>query len=103
MNLLEDIAWKGVRLQTPLVLFRKVLFTLDGILHDIAAPDLTMESVIARHILHSWVTDLRTFGSPLSRRDWVLVQCSALLYGGRLWVQLAERALDRYAPDAARA
>jgi ubiquinone biosynthesis protein len=103
MNLLEDIAWKGIRLQTQLLLFRKVLFTLDGILHDIAAPDLTMESVIGRHILQSWLTDLRTLGSPLSRRDWVLVQCSALLYGGRLWVQLAQRALDRYAPDAARA
>ena len=98
MDLLEDIAWKGIRLQTPLVLFRKVLFTLDGILHDIAAPDLTMESVIARHILQSWLTDLRTFGSPLSPRDWILVQCSALLYSGRLWVQLAQRALDRYAP-----
>ena len=71
--------------------------------NDIAAPDLTMESVIGRHILQSWLTDLRTFGSPLSRRDWVLVQCSALLYGGRLLVQLAQRALDRYAPDAARA
>jgi ubiquinone biosynthesis protein len=103
MNLLEEVAWKGVRLPAPLLLFRKVLFTLDGILHDIAAPDLTMESVIGRHILQSWLTDLRTFGSPLSRRDWVLVQCSALLYGGRLWVQLAQRALDRYAPDAARA
>jgi hypothetical protein len=73
-----------------------VLFTLDGILHDIAAPDLTMESVIARHILQSWLTDLRTFGAPLARRDWVLVQCSALLYGARLWVQLAGRALERY-------
>ncbi|MBZ5599396.1 MAG: hypothetical protein LAO03_21405 [Acidobacteriia bacterium] len=103
MNLLEDIAWKGIRLQTPLLLFRKVLFTLDGILHDIAAPDLTIESVIARHILQGWLTDLRTFGSPLSRKDWVLVQCSALLYGGRLWVQLAQKALDRYSPGAARA
>ena len=102
MNLLEDIAWKGIRLQTPLVLFRKVLFTLDGILHDIAAPDLTMESVIGRHIVQNWLTDLRTFGSPLSPRDWILVQCSALLYSGRLWVQLAQRALDRYASSRTR-
>ncbi|HVO80755.1 MAG TPA: AarF/UbiB family protein [Terriglobales bacterium] len=98
MDLLEDIAWKGIRLPAPLVLFRKVLFTLDGILHDIAAPDLTMESVIARHIVQSWLTDLRTFGAPLARRDWVLVQLSALLYGGRLWVQVAQKALDRYSP-----
>lgn len=90
MDLLEKIAYEGIRLPTSLVMFRKGLFTLDGILHDIGAPEFSMEAVIARHVLQTWTTTWRGFGSPLSLGDWILVQCSALLFPGRLLLQGAQ-------------
>jgi hypothetical protein len=45
-----------------------------------------MDLVLARHLLAR---------SPLSLIDWIGVEASALLYGGRLWVQWAQAALSR--------
>lgn len=95
MDLLETIAWQGVRLPPSLVMFRKALFTLDGILHDIGAPEFSMESVMVRHILDTWKGSWKTIGSPLSFGDWMRVQCSALLFPGRLCLQGAQNALER--------
>jgi len=95
MDLLETIAWKGIRLPPSLVMFRKALFTLDGILHDIGAPDFSMESVMLRHILGNWKGSCKTIGSPLTFGDWMQVQCSALLFPGRLCLQGAQNALER--------
>jgi ubiquinone biosynthesis protein len=86
MRLLDRLALEGIRFPAGLMMFRKVLFTLDGILHDIAAPNLRMDVILARHMLAR---------SPLSLLDWVGVEASALLYGGRLWVQWAQAALSR--------
>jgi ubiquinone biosynthesis protein len=94
MDLLEQVAWEGVRLPASLVMFRKALFTLDGILHDIGAPDFSMESVLARHLVQNWIRSWRAIGSPLSLGDWLQVQCSALLFPGRLWVKGAETMLE---------
>jgi ubiquinone biosynthesis protein len=98
MNLLERIAFEGIRLPSSLVMFRKALFTLDGILHDIGAPDFSMESVMVSHIFRNWKGSWKTIGSPLSFQDWVLVQCSALLFPGRLALQGAQAALERRRP-----
>jgi len=86
MRLLDRLALEGIRFPSGLMMFRKVLFTLDGILHDIAAPHLWMDLTLARHMLAR---------SPLSLIDWIGVEASALLYGGRLWVQWAQAALSR--------
>jgi ubiquinone biosynthesis protein len=86
MCLLDRLALEGIRFPSGLMMFRKMLFTLDGILHDIAAPGLRMDLVLARHLLAR---------SPLSLIDWIGVEASALLYGGRLWVQWAQAALSR--------
>jgi ubiquinone biosynthesis protein len=86
MRLLDRLALEGIRFPSGLMMFRKMLFTLDGILHDIAAPGLRMDLVLARHLLAR---------SPLSLIDWIGVEASALLYGGRLWVQWAQAALSR--------
>src|ERR1039457_2429187 len=86
MRLLDRLALEGIRFPSGLMMFRKVLFTLDGILHDIAAPNLRMDLTLARHMLAR---------SPLSLIDWIGVEASALLYGGRLWVQWAQAALSR--------
>ncbi len=95
MDLLETIAWKGVRLPPSLVMFRKALFTLDGILHDINAPEFSMESVMLRHIFEMWKGSWKTIGAPLTLGDWMQVQCSALLFPGRLCLQGAQNALQR--------
>jgi len=94
MDLLEEIAWAGVRLPRSLVMFRKALFTLDGILHDIGAPEFSMESVMARHIYETWTANWKTIGAPLSFADWMAVQCSALLFPGRLCLQGAQNFLQ---------
>ncbi|HYL16451.1 MAG TPA: AarF/UbiB family protein [Terriglobales bacterium] len=95
MDLLEDIAFQGVRLPTPLVMLRKALFTLDGILYDIGAPDFSMESVMARHLMKTWIGSWKGFGSPLAFRDWMQVQFSALLFPSRFWLQGAQTLLQR--------
>ena len=95
MDLLETIAWKGVRLPPSLVMFRKALFTLDGILHDIDAPEFSMESVMLRHIFEMWKGSWKTIGAPLTFGDWMKLQCSAVLFPGRLCLQGAHNVLER--------
>jgi len=95
MALLERIAYEGVHFPAALIMLRKMTFTLDGILHDVAGRNASMEFVIARRILRDWTAKFENFGAPLSWRDWLLVQCSLFLCGGRLWVQWAERKLAR--------
>jgi ubiquinone biosynthesis protein len=103
LNLLESIALKGVRLPAPLIMLRKVLFTLDGVLHDIGGPDVNVVSVLARHATPLWLTSWKAFGAPLSLRDWLKVQSSALGYGGRLWWQGAQALVEKSRSNASRA
>jgi len=95
MDLLESIALKGVRLPTALLMLRKVLFTLDGILNDVAGSDFRMELVLARHIVRNWITKWSTIGSPLSVTDWLLVQCSTLLFPSRVWMNWSQSMAQR--------
>jgi hypothetical protein len=80
MGLLERIAWQGVRLPNQLVMLRKVLFTLDGILHDIAGSSDSIELVL----LQRWLQGFTCVGWPLSVRDWIGVYRSVMLYPSRL-------------------
>jgi ubiquinone biosynthesis protein len=91
MSLLEQIAYEGIRLPTSLVMFRKALFTLDGILHDIGSPEFSIEAVVGRHVLQNWLTNWKGLVLPLSLGDWFALQCSALLFPGRLLLQGAQR------------
>ena len=95
LGLLENIAFKGIRLPAPLIMLRKVLFTLDGVQHDIGDPDVSMVAILARHATPLWLSSWRAFGTPLSLKDWLTVQASTLLYGGRLWWQGTQALLDR--------
>jgi ubiquinone biosynthesis protein len=98
MKLLELVAVKGVRFPGPLVMLSKVMFTLDGILNDIAGPDSGMGFTIARHVAQRWLSDRTAFRSPLMTRDWITLQGSALLYTGRLWLRFEQAILDRLLP-----
>jgi ubiquinone biosynthesis protein len=84
MDLLERIAWQGVRLPNQLIMLRKVLFTLDGILHDIAGPSELVEFVLLQRLLQRWLKGLTSVGWPLSARDWIGVYRSVMLYPSRL-------------------
>jgi len=90
MSLVDRLALEGVRFPAPLIMLRKVLFTLDGILHEIAGPEVEMDSVIARHVVQNWMADFTAIPSPLSVADCIAVQSSAWFYGGRLWLQWAQ-------------
>jgi hypothetical protein len=78
----------------------KVMFTLDGILGDIEAPSTGTRFglTIARHVAQHWITHRKEFRSPLMKRDWITLQCSALLYGGRMWLKGEQALLDRLLP-----
>lgn len=80
VDLLERIAWQGVRLPNHLVMLRKVLFTLDGILHDIASASVSMEFLMVQRLLEEWLKNPAQLGWPLSLRDWVAVYWRAVLH-----------------------
>ena len=84
----------GVRFPSSLIMFSKVLFTLDGILDDIRGNGATAEFTIVRYLIARWLRQPLSIGLPLTVRDWLGVECSAILYGGRLGVR-CEEALAR--------
>ena len=97
MRLLERMAVKGIRFPAALIMFSKVLFTLDGILQDIGG-GVSMDLTIGRHLVYRWFSSRAAFGSPLTLRDWIAVQCSAMLYSPRMLVQSEQKALERWLP-----
>jgi ubiquinone biosynthesis protein len=103
MLLLERLAMKGVKFPGPLIMLSKVMFTLDGIQGDIGGPDSGLGFAITRHVAQHWISNRKEFRSPLKSSDWVTLQCSALLYTGRLWLQCEQAILDRLLPAASTA
>jgi ubiquinone biosynthesis protein len=98
MRLLQQLAVKGIRFPAPLIMFSKVLFTLDGILEDVGGEGTSMALTLARHPFRRWLTGGPRPGTLLTIRDWITVQCSAAFYGGRLSIKLEEALLDRLLP-----
>src|ERR1017187_4366355 len=100
MRLLERLAMKGVRFPGPLIMLSKVMFTLDGILGDIGGSDkgTGFGFTIARHVAEHWIRNRKEFRSPLMTKDWITLQCSALLYTTRLWPEGEQAILDRLLP-----
>ena len=103
MRLLERVALKGVRFPAALVMLSKVMFTLDGILHDVGGSDSGMGFTIARHVAQRWLGDRKAYRSPLKTVDWVTLQCSAVLLTSRLWLRGERAILDRVLPAAPKA
>src|SRR5271166_6492394 len=98
MLLLERLAMKGVKFPGPLIMLSKVMFTLDGILGDIGGSGSGLGFAIARHVAQHWIANRKEFRSPLKTRDWITLQCSALLYTPRLWLRGEQAILDRLLP-----
>lgn len=80
MMLLDEIALEGVRFPPALFLFRKVLFTLDGVLNDVAGHEVHIDRVIMREFLARAAASFGLFHAPLKTRDFVTIQRSALMY-----------------------
>ena len=95
MRLLERVAIKGVKFPSSLIMLSKVMFTLEGLLGDIVSPDAGMGFTLARQVAQHWLSNRSAFRFPLQARDWLTLQCSALLYTGRLWVRWEETLLNR--------
>jgi ubiquinone biosynthesis protein len=98
MQLLEQIALKGIKFPGPLVMLSKVMFTLDGILRDVSGAESGVGLTVARHVAQHWLRDRKAFRSPLRTGDWITLQCSALLLASRLWLRGEQAVLDRVLP-----
>ena len=97
MLVLERLAMKGVKFPGPLIMLSKVMFTLGGILGDVGGSGST-GFTIARHVAQHWIKNRKEFRLPLMTRDWITLQCSALLYTSRLWLQGEQAILNRLLP-----
>lgn len=94
--LLDGLARTGYRFSSALLILRKVLFTLKGVLHDLA-PELRLETVFMWYVITrgtSTVAGLsplhrpaRVFRLPFSTWDWLGLGWSALGFSGRVWGQ----------------
>jgi ubiquinone biosynthesis protein len=98
VGLLEQIAMQGVRFPASLIMLSKVLLTLDGILQDVGGSAGRFS--IIRHLAQHWLFHRAAFRSPVRPADMLTVQCSALLYGSRFWVQCEQAIVDRLLPRA---
>jgi len=96
MRLLEKVAMKGIRFPASLIMLAKVMFTLEGILGDIVGEDKNMGLAIARRVARRWLADRSAFRLPLKSRDWLTLQCSALLYTSRMWLQWEHEMWNRW-------
>ncbi len=76
----------------------KVIFTLEGLLGDIVGSETEMGFTLACRVAQRWVANRSAFRSPLGTRDWLTLQCSALLYTSRVWVQWERAMLKRFLP-----
>ena len=104
MRLLESVAMQGVKFPASLIMLSKVMFTLEGILGDLVGSDMAMGLTVARHVALHWLAHRSEFRSPLVRRDWITLQCSALLLVSRLGIQWQQTMLNRWLkPDPAAA
>jgi ubiquinone biosynthesis protein len=80
MRLLDRIALEGVHFPPPLFLFRKIVLTLDGVLFDVAGPDVRIDEVIAREFLTRCAASLGIFHAPLEWKDFAAIEWNALFY-----------------------
>ena len=85
MRLLDEIALAGVHFPSSLFFFRKSVFTLDGVLKDVAGSDIRIDYVIVREFLTRWLGSFGMFHAPLQLKDFAAVEWNALLFPARSW------------------
>lgn len=90
MRLLDRIGMEGVRFPAALMLLRKVMFTLDGVLNDIAGESVRIDTVVAREFTERLLSGFGRVPPPLTFGDYLDVQLSALRYAAGLWSAVSE-------------
>jgi hypothetical protein len=100
LSLMHKLILSGIGFSTSLLIFGKAVFTLKGVLHDLA-PDVRIGPVLMWYMLshgqtaarqqHGLGTPVVNFRSLLSGVDWMTLGWSALGYSSRVWLQCAER------------
>lgn len=96
MRVLETVAMQGVKFPGSLIILSKVMFTLEGVLGDIVGTDTDVGFTVARHITTHWLRHVTEFRSPLLTRDWITLQCSAMLFLSRVGIRWQQTMLDRW-------
>ena len=66
-------------------MFRKVLFTLDGVLHDVTNGEVRVDQIVKSEFVTRWVSSLGAFHEPLTLKDLAGVEWNAFLYPFRAW------------------
>jgi ubiquinone biosynthesis protein len=104
LALLDSLVYAGLRFSSSLLVARKVLFILDGVLHDIA-PEVQITPVLMWYVLtqgrlsvrqlQPWYAPANTFRVPLSFVDVIALYGSVLFLGSRLGWQIAARVRDQ--------
>ena len=84
LRLLDQIALHGIRFPASLAMFQKALFTLDGVLHDIAGSEVSISYLIVRDFVIRLLVSFGLDHPPLSLADLMAVQRSGLLFPSRL-------------------
>jgi len=84
MELLDRIAIDGVRFPASLAMFQKAMFTLDGVLHDIAGSKADINGTIVRNFLLRLATSLGLSHPPLTIGDLLSVDWAGLTFPVRL-------------------
>jgi ubiquinone biosynthesis protein len=91
LRLLDAVALEGIKFPAALAMFRKAVFTLDGVLEDIAGARVRMDTAIADYALAHWVATTATLFSLLSPADWIALEWSALTFAARVWARAVFR------------
>jgi ubiquinone biosynthesis protein len=85
MRLLDEIGFEGVHFPAALVLIRKMLFTLDGVLHDVAGEEVRLDAVVARDFAGRWLKQPSSLPGPFKLADLLAVERSLLWYASGMW------------------
>lgn len=102
LELVDKLVFTGIKFSTPLLIFRKVLMTMNGLLHDMNMK-LPLENVLARHFLDQylknfWVSEGNTLANriPLKHTDIFSLYWSSQWLGLRIGMQAGRRLLTVY-------
>ena len=98
MKLLEQLAVKGVRFPSALVMLSKVMFTLDGVLYDVAGEKSFIGASVRKHLVRRIFSREMKVALPVGNRDFFAMQGSVFLCPARVLVRLQKSVLDRLLP-----
>lgn len=107
LALLDELVFSGIRFAAPLLIFRKVLLTMDGILHDMNV-NIPVDQILAGYLLRkNTLTSLytgilipvsHTYSLPVSIPDSLDLMWSAQSLGFRMGIQSRDRFLRIFHP-----